>query len=110
MGNKNLSIEALNLIAERFKVLSEPIRLQILHLLQEGEKSVNELTEAVQTSQPNVSKHLKILQKAGVLSRQQHGNTVYYSIADDSIFTLCETVCGSLETQLKNQAEIFSMV
>ncbi len=106
---KNLSAEALSLIAERFKVLSEPIRLQILHTLQDGEKSVNELTEAVKTSQPNVSKHLKILQKSGMLSRKQHGNTVYYSIADESIFTLCETVCGSLEEQLKNQAEIFSL-
>ncbi len=108
MAEKNLSIEALNLIAERFKVLSEPIRLQILHVLQEGEKSVNDLTDAVQTSQPNVSKHLKILQKNGILNRKQHGNTVYYTIADESIFTLCETVCGSLEEQLKNQAEIFS--
>ena len=109
MKGKQLSIEALGMIAERFKVLSEPIRLQILHTLQEGEKSVNELTEVVQTSQPNVSKHLKILQKAGILTREQHGNTVYYKIADESIFTLCETVCGSLEEQFKNQAEIFSL-
>ncbi|MEZ5345412.1 MAG: metalloregulator ArsR/SmtB family transcription factor [Pyrinomonadaceae bacterium] len=108
MKGKNLSPQALDMIAERFKVLSEPIRLQILHTLQDGEKSVNELTEAVQTSQPNVSKHLKILQRNGLLTRQQHGNTVFYSIADDSIFTLCETVCGSLEESIKNQAEIFS--
>jgi ArsR family transcriptional regulator len=109
MKDKNLSIEALNLIAERFKVLSEPIRLQILTILQEEEKNVNELTKAVQTSQPNVSKHLKILLKNGILNRKQYGNTVYYSIADESIFTLCETVCGSLEEQLKSKAEIFSV-
>ena len=110
MVEKQLSIEALKLIAERFKVLSEPIRLQILHTLQQGEMSVNELTEAVQTSQPNVSKHLKILQANGVLKREQSGNVVYYRIADESIFTLCETVCGSLEEKLKSQAEIFSVV
>lgn len=104
-----MSSEALVLIAERFKILSEPIRLQILHALQNGEKSVNELTEAVNTSQPNVSKHLKMLQANGILNRQQHGNTVYYSIADDSIFTLCETVCGSLDEKLKSQADIFSL-
>lgn len=108
MGAKNLSIDALNLIANRFKVLSEPIRLQILHKLQEGETSVNELTEAIATSQPNVSKHLKMLQNAGVVKREQKGNSVYYSIADESIFTLCELVCDSLETRLKAQAEIFS--
>lgn len=110
MTQKRLSNEALDLIASRFKVLSEPIRLQILHTLQEGEKSVNDLTEAVQTSQPNVSKHLKILQNAGILSRQQHGNTVYYTIVDESIFNLCETVCDALEERLRNQAEIFTTV
>lgn len=109
MSSKNLSTEALELIANRFKILSEPIRLRILHELQDGEKSVTELTEAVETSQPNVSKHLKILQDAGVVKRNQQGNTVYYSIADPSIFTLCETVCGSLETRLRNQAQIFSL-
>ncbi len=108
MSSKFLSIEALGLIAERFKVLSEPIRLQILHKLQEGETTVNELTEAVATSQPNVSKHLKILLSAGILKREQKGNTVYYSIKDASIFTLCELVCDSLESRLKSQAEIFA--
>ena len=108
MVNKNLSPEALNLIANRFKVMSEPIRLQILHTLQEGEKSVGEITDAIQTSQPNISKHLKILQTAGITKREQKGNTVYYSIADESIFTLCELVCDSLEQRLKNQANIFA--
>jgi ArsR family transcriptional regulator len=105
---KILSSEALELVAHRFKILSEPLRLKILQTLQEGERSVNSLTEAVETSQPNVSKHLKILQDAGVVKRQQQGNTVYYSIADESIFTLCETVCGSLENQLRTKADFFS--
>lgn len=105
--SKKLSTEALILIADRFKVLSEPLRLRILHLLQEGEKSVGELTDAISTSQPNVSKHLKILQDAGIVKRNQVGNTVYYSIADQSIFTLCEAVCDSLEDRLKRQADIF---
>jgi DNA-binding transcriptional ArsR family regulator len=109
MTNKYLSIQALELVANRFKILSEPIRLRILQTLQDGEKSVTELTTAIETSQPNVSKHLKILQDAGIVNRQQQGNTVYYSIADESIFTLCEVVCGSLETRLRNQAEIFAL-
>jgi DNA-binding transcriptional ArsR family regulator len=110
MAQKKLSNEALDLIAHRFKVMSEPIRLQILHKLQEGEKSVGEITEAIQTSQPNISKHLKILQNAGITKRVQKGNTVFYSIADESIFTLCELVCDSLEENLRNQASIFSPV
>jgi DNA-binding transcriptional ArsR family regulator len=109
MANKNLSTEALQMIANRFKILSEPLRLRMLQTLQDGEKSVTELTEAVESSQPNVSKHLKILQDGGLVKRQQQGNTVYYSIADESIFVLCETVCGSLETRLRSQAEIFAV-
>lgn len=109
MSNKQLSTGALELVAFRFKILSEPLRLRILHSLQEGEKSVTNLTELLSTSQPNVSKHLRILQTSGLVARRQEGNTVYYSIADRSIFTLCEVVCGSLETQLRSQAEIFSV-
>ncbi len=109
MERKNLSDEALELIAMRFKVLAEPLRLRILNTLQEGEKSVNELSEAVETSQPNVSKHLKILQEAGILSRRQKGNAVYYSIADESIFALCELVCNSLEQHLKKHAKILAL-
>lgn len=110
MNGKNLSAEALELIANRFKILSEPLRLRILQNLQNGEKSVTELTDLIQTSQPNISKHLKILQTSGLVKRRQTGNTVFYAIADQSIFTLCEVVCDSLETRLKNQAEIFAPV
>lgn len=109
MRKKNLSNEALEMIAMRFKVLAEPLRLRVLHALQDGEKSVTELTESVGASQPNVSKHLKILQDAGILSRQPKGNTVYYSIADESIFELCEVVCNSLEERLKNHARILAL-
>lgn len=109
MKRKSLSNEVLDLIAARFKVLAEPLRLRILHMLQDGEKSVNELTELVAASQPNVSKHLKILQEAGILNRQQKGNAVYYSIADESIFELCEVVCNSLEKRLDNQARILAL-
>ncbi len=108
MARKNLSNEALDLIAARFKVLAEPLRLRILHALQDGEKSVNELSESVGASQPNVSKHLRILQEAGILNRRQKGNAVYYSVADESIFQLCEVVCSSLERRLENQARIFA--
>lgn len=109
MMGKNLSTDALQLIANRFKILSEPLRLRILQSLQDSEKSVTELTEVIETSQPNISKHLKILQESGIVNRRQDGNTVYYSIADETIFTLCELVCSSLETRLKSQAEIFTL-
>ena len=84
------------MVAARFKVLAEPTRLEILQLLQGGELNVSEITEAVNSTQPNVSKHLRILQDAGLVSRRQEANAVFYAIADESVFALCEVVCGSL--------------
>jgi ArsR family transcriptional regulator len=103
-----LTDEAIGIIAERFRVLSEPIRLKILQALREGELTVTDLTHEIGISQPNASKHLRILQDAGILRRDQRGNSVYYSIADESIFELCEVVCGSLQAQFREKAEIFA--
>lgn len=100
--------EALNLVAERFKILSEPLRLRILQSLESGQMSVTEITNAVESTQPNVSKHLKLLQDAGLVTRRQEGNTVYYSIADDSIFELCDVVCSSLKAKFASQNSIFA--
>ena len=102
-----MSDKALELIAKRFRVLSESIRLKLINLLRDGEMSVTDLTASLQTSQPNVSKHLKILAESGILRREQRGNTVYYSIADQNIFRLCDLVCGSLGETLKEQANLF---
>ena len=103
---RKLSPEALALVAERFKVMSEPLRLRILQELEGGEMSVMEITEAVESSQPNVSKHLKVLLDAGLIVRRQEGNTVYCSIADETVFKLCDVVCSSLREHLTARAEV----
>ncbi len=106
-GKTILTPAALNLIAARFKVLGDPMRLRILNALQDGEQRVTDVTEAVAASQPNVSKHLKTLQDAGLIARRQDGNTVYYRIADESVFQLCEVVCHSIQQHLTAQAGVF---
>lgn len=105
--HKRMTPEALAQVAARFKVLAEPIRLRILHGLQAGEMSVSEITEVVESTQPNVSKHLKMLQDAGLVARRQEGNTVYCSIADETVFELCEVVCSSLRERIGAQAGAF---
>ncbi|MDM7923358.1 MAG: metalloregulator ArsR/SmtB family transcription factor [Pyrinomonadaceae bacterium] len=105
--DKNMSPQAIEMIADRFRVLSESIRLRLVNELRDGEMSVSELTAKLQASQPNVSKHLKLLTDSGILRREQRGNTVLYSIADDSIFKLCDVVCDSLGERLKEQANLF---
>jgi ArsR family transcriptional regulator len=96
------------LIARRFRALAEPMRIRILDLLRERELSVNDLAEQLATSQQNVSKHLALLAEAGIIARRKAGNRVYYRIADESVFALCEQICGSLQAQLSALAELVS--
>jgi DNA-binding transcriptional ArsR family regulator len=88
------------LIAERFRVLAEPTRIKLLDRLRDGDATVGELVEATSSSQQNVSKHLRVLLDAGFVGRRQEGNFARYSIVDESVFRLCEEVCGGLRTQL----------
>jgi DNA-binding transcriptional ArsR family regulator len=88
------------LIARRFRVIGEPMRIRILDHLREGEASVHELTTAIDASQQNVSKHLQVLLEAGIVGRRKEGNSAFYSIADASVFALCDEVCGSVRRQL----------
>jgi DNA-binding transcriptional ArsR family regulator len=93
--------ELVELIAERFRVLSEPTRIKLLERLREGEATVLELTELVGTTPQNVSKHLVLLQHAGILARRREGNFAYYRIVDDGVYALCEAVCGSLQSRVE---------
>ena len=102
-----LSDDALELVARRFAVLSEPMRLRLIQALFDGERSVGELVDATGGTQGNISRHLQTLTQAHVLARRKEGLQVYYSIADPSIFRLCELVCGSLEKSLTRQAGAF---
>jgi DNA-binding transcriptional ArsR family regulator len=97
---------ALEHIAQYFQALSEPMRLKILNALQEGERNVGELTEVSGCTQANVSKHLSSLAKIGLVKRESRGTSVYYSIADPNIYTLCELVCGQIGTRLANEAPV----
>ena len=97
---KELSDAALQMIADRFKIMSEPMRLKILHALWDGELSVGDIIEASAGLQANISKHLGILQQSGLVSRRKDGLNVYYRICDETVFELCEVVCVSLHDRL----------
>jgi DNA-binding transcriptional ArsR family regulator len=89
-----------DLIAQRFRVLGEPMRIKLLDRLRESDATVQELREATGASQQNVSKHLGVLLGAGLVSRSKDGNFARYAIADPGVFDLCEQVCGGLRRQL----------
>lgn len=87
-------------IAERFRVLGEPMRIRIIDRLRDGEATIGDLADALGTSQQNVSKHVGILARAGLVSREKDGNSVRCRIADETVLELCEQVCGGLQRQL----------
>jgi DNA-binding transcriptional ArsR family regulator len=102
-----LSPQALELVAQRFRALSDPSRLALLQALMEGERTVGELCAVCPCSQANVSRHLALLFEEGILSRRKEGQHVHYSIADATIQRLCELVCGSLSRRLDDLRDEF---
>lgn len=101
-----LSDRMIGLVARRFRALGEPARLRILQTLEAGERSVNEIQEAVGSTQSNVSRHLTALYDAGLVARRRDGNLVLYSIADPMVFDLCALVCGSAARQAKEDFQV----
>lgn len=104
-SHEALSPAAIDMVAGRFRILGEPLRIRIIQSLQDGEKNVSELVAAVGSTQPNVSKHLRILQDAGIVGRRQDGNNVYCFIADESVLDLCDAVCSSVGARLARDAK-----
>lgn len=96
-----LDVDAAELVARRFRALSDPTRLRILDILRRrDEASVGELTEALGTSQQNVSKHLGALHAEGFLARRKEGTSSLYRIADPAVLELCDRLCAAMEAQL----------
>jgi ArsR family transcriptional regulator len=96
---KQIPDAALELIAHRFRALSEPVRLKLLSALMQGEKNVTQLVEAAGTGQANVSKHLSILKQAGMIATKREGLATMCSISDPAIFQLCEIMCAKLKNE-----------
>jgi ArsR family transcriptional regulator len=103
-----MTVEQLGLVAERFKALAEPMRLQLLQALMGGERSVGELTEATGLSQANASKHLQVLLAHELVARRKEGLYAYYRIADESVFQLCEIVCSRLEKSVRRRQRLLA--
>ena len=100
----------IELVAQRFRVLGEPMRIKLLDRLREEDATVGELQEALDASQQNVSKHLGVLHAAGMVSRTKDGNHTRYSISDPSVFELCDQVCGGVRRQLQELEAILQPI
>lgn len=103
-----LSRALAELIAERFRLLSDPTRLRLLDLLRAQPATVGALADELQTTQQNVSKHLKLLADAGMVGRERRGTSLVCSIADPMVFALCELVCDGIRRSNANIEALFT--
>lgn len=93
-------------VARYFALLSEPTRLRILHAICQSEQSVTAIVEATGATQTNVSRHLSLLHRAGVVSRRKEGNAVYYGVADPEFVSLCRSVCVNIAARIDAHAPL----
>lgn len=97
---------ALTHVAEYFRALSEPLRLKILNSLRDRPYNVGELTELLDCSQANVSKHLATLMRHGFVERSTQGTSAFYRIADPRVHQLCELVCSQMAQRFASHAQL----
>ena len=108
MDAKSLTPEVLELIAERFRVLAEPARLQLMNAMRDRELTVGELVDRTGLGQANASKHLQMLRAHGFVERRKEGLYVFYRIADPEVFQLCKVMCDHIERHSRARQELFS--
>lgn len=102
--------QALEQVAQYFQALAEPTRLKILNVLRDGERNVGDLAQCCQCTLANVSKHLSLLAKQGLVGREGRGTSVYYHISDPNIYALCDLVCGSILQQIDKQHQFADLM
>lgn len=107
MTHKKMTDATFDEIAQRFRALSDPMRLKILYKLGSEELTVTGIVERTGGSQPNISKHLSTLLSHGLVHRRPEGTSAFYSVTDLSIFDLCDQVCGGIDRDLVARRRAF---
>lgn len=92
--------EMMNVMAQRFKAMSEPLRLKILQLLKEGERSVGEIAESLNLKPGTASANLTAMAKAGLVSARREGVKIYYHIANEMILQICDVACACIRREI----------
>lgn len=106
MTHYALTPELLAVIAERFKALGEPARLNILNSLRDGELTVSGIIQVTGLTQANASRHLQLLHGLGFVARRKEGLHVYYRLANDDVFALCDVMCGRLAKEASRRTRM----
>lgn len=104
MANPSSEDQVFDSVAELFSVLSTPIRLKIISAVCNGEKNVSELLAAINTTQPNMSQHLSMLYRSGILAKRREGTQMYYRLQSERVATLCRAVCTQVAIELEAES------
>jgi len=96
--------------ADICKALADAKRLMIVQELREGERAVGQLGDRLELAQANVSQHLAILRKHGVVNSRREGTTVYYSLASHKIGEACDMVRSVLNEQRASSRELSQLL
>jgi DNA-binding transcriptional ArsR family regulator len=95
-----------DLVTQRLALLADPTRVRLLALLEQREQSVQELSDSVTTTPQNISRHLGILHRSGIVARRREGTSVYYSLVDYSACRLLEQALASISGQIDELADL----
>lgn len=106
MSKVSIEEQVFSSVAELFAVLSTPIRLKIISAVCNGEKNVSELLAQINTTQPNMSQHLGMLYRSGVLAKRREGTQMYYRLQSERVATLCRAVCTQVAIELESDAQV----
>ena len=106
MATTSTADQVFESVAELFGVLSTPIRLKIISAVCQGEKNVSELLQEIDTTQPNMSQHLSMLYRSGVLAKRREGTQMYYRLQSERVATLCRAVCTQVAIELDGEAKV----
>lgn len=106
MGSVSNEDRVFESVAELFAILSTPIRLKIISAVCNGEKNVSELLAEIETTQPNMSQHLSMLYRSGVLAKRREGTQMYYRLQSERVSTLCRAVCVQVAIELEGEGPL----
>ena len=106
MAKQSTEDRVFDSVAELFSVLSTPIRLKIISAVCNGEKNVSELLSEIDTTQPNMSQHLSMLYRSGVLAKRREGTQMYYRLQSERVATLCRAVCTQVAIELESESHV----
>jgi ArsR family transcriptional regulator len=106
MNSKDSEAQVFETVAELFAVLATPIRLRIISAVCKGEKNVSELLAEIDTTQPNMSQHLSMLYRSGVLAKRREGTQMFYRLQSERVATLCRAVCTQVAIELESDGPV----